>query len=328
MQEGNFFDSIQAQPNAMDDLDSSDESDADEVQPIPPRSPLSQHSHVSSAYPGSPYGEAGRQRVISTASAPVPRSPISMKFGNHSTPHVSQGYGSGFGPMKQSLQPIGNVPPKSQFFSERKSDHGHTPLDYYRYAQGAVGGVGGKAGIGIGAAIGAGIGVGMGIGMGSASGSVASAIGSLGLGTSLSGGTTLAGRTSTSTNASTSLSSSLGPGASAGGMSVEGLDEVDTRRRPSVASSTMTASSSKAQESMRKLDGLLLQHMEAEKDTIKRIATTLKANAGAGVAGGVGRGGPAPAIHVSSPDKEDVELPAVSSSSSSSLGEGERTPIP
>ncbi len=31
----------------------------------------------------------------------------------------------------------------------------------------------------------------------------------------------------------------------------------------------------RAQEAVRKLDGLLLQHMEDEKDTIKRIATTL-----------------------------------------------------
>lgn len=32
----------------------------------------------------------------------------------------------------------------------------------------------------------------------------------------------------------------------------------------------------RAQESLRKLDGMLIQHMETEKDTIKRIATTLK----------------------------------------------------
>lgn len=34
----------------------------------------------------------------------------------------------------------------------------------------------------------------------------------------------------------------------------------------------------RAQESLRKLDGMLLQHMETEKDTIRRIATTVKQN--------------------------------------------------
>jgi phage gpG-like protein len=35
----------------------------------------------------------------------------------------------------------------------------------------------------------------------------------------------------------------------------------------------------RAQESLRKLDGMLIQHMEDEKDTIKRIATTMKQTA-------------------------------------------------
>jgi hypothetical protein len=38
-------------------------------------------------------------------------------------------------------------------------------------------------------------------------------------------------------------------------------------------------SSQKAQESLRKLDGLLVNHMQAEKDKIRQIATTLQSNA-------------------------------------------------
>lgn len=48
-------------------------------------------------------------------------------------------------------------------------------------------------------------------------------------------------------------------------------------RRPSTADHvTVWRNNQRAQESLRRLDGLLIQHMEDEKDTIKRIATTLK----------------------------------------------------
>ena len=48
-------------------------------------------------------------------------------------------------------------------------------------------------------------------------------------------------------------------------------------RRPSTADHvTVWRNNQRAQESLRKLDGMLIQHMEDEKDTIKRIATTLK----------------------------------------------------
>jgi len=52
-------------------------------------------------------------------------------------------------------------------------------------------------------------------------------------------------------------------------------------RRPSMGSDPVTnwRNNQKAQESLRKLDGMLIQHMEDEKDTIKRIATTLKQTA-------------------------------------------------
>ncbi|CAA7267143.1 unnamed protein product [Cyclocybe aegerita] len=52
-------------------------------------------------------------------------------------------------------------------------------------------------------------------------------------------------------------------------------------RRPSTADHVLEwRNSQKAQESLRRLDGMLIQHMEHEKDTIKRIATTLKQSAG------------------------------------------------
>jgi hypothetical protein len=53
----------------------------------------------------------------------------------------------------------------------------------------------------------------------------------------------------------------------------------------------VSVNSQKAQESMKKLDGMLLQHMEAEKDTIKRIATSMKQSSLSGHGHGEGGGG-------------------------------------
>ncbi|KIM39770.1 hypothetical protein M413DRAFT_446685 [Hebeloma cylindrosporum] len=58
--------------------------------------------------------------------------------------------------------------------------------------------------------------------------------------------------------------------------------DLKATRRPSTGSSdpvTTWRNNQKAQESLRKLDGMLIQHMEDEKDTIKRIATTMKQTA-------------------------------------------------
>ena len=53
--------------------------------------------------------------------------------------------------------------------------------------------------------------------------------------------------------------------------------ESSSPRRPSTADHvTVWRNNQRAQESLRRLDGMLIQHMEDEKDTIKRIATTLK----------------------------------------------------
>lgn len=57
--------------------------------------------------------------------------------------------------------------------------------------------------------------------------------------------------------------------------------EPNDPRRPSMGNGPVTTwrNNQKAQESLRKLDGMLIQHMEDEKDTIKRIATTMKQTA-------------------------------------------------
>jgi hypothetical protein len=56
---------------------------------------------------------------------------------------------------------------------------------------------------------------------------------------------------------------------------------VHVPRRPHTSEQSVRdwQSSQKAQESLRRLDGMLIQHMETEKDTIRRIATTLQSNA-------------------------------------------------
>ncbi|RDB26279.1 hypothetical protein Hypma_006504 [Hypsizygus marmoreus] len=119
-----FFDSIQSQPNAMDDLESSSsESDNDDID--------DDHTKV--------FAEARtRNRTISNAPA-LPR-PL-MRLGNHSTPYVSQGVESHAYGMEDFKRPIANVPARAQFFTDRqgKSDHGHGPpvssFDFYKYTQ-------------------------------------------------------------------------------------------------------------------------------------------------------------------------------------------------
>ncbi|KAF5342659.1 hypothetical protein D9611_001547 [Ephemerocybe angulata] len=201
-----FFDSMEDQPNAMDDLESSDESDDDgdrvtELMHHPP-SPLL------------PFSPDQRVRTTSTASAPVSRAPPMMKFGNSSLPYVSKhaesmrtlpiGIGSGIG-HEVNKQPVGNVPAKPRFFTDRKSDSDHAPpsstYDFYRYAQ-------------------------------------------------------------------SNQSAQLGASSSDSRSSF-------TAGRPSFAGTFSSLQSAQSEEA-KKLDGMLLQHMEAEKDTIKRIATSVK----------------------------------------------------
>ena len=119
-----FFDTIQTQPNAMDDLESSsDEDEEDEadhagrgVQPMDPRN-----------------------RTFSNV-LPSQR-PSIMRLGNFSTPHLRKGES-----YRQNLLPIGNIPHSKQpasssvfrqpFFVDRKRDVlSSSTYDFFKYAQ-------------------------------------------------------------------------------------------------------------------------------------------------------------------------------------------------
>ncbi|KAJ7475795.1 hypothetical protein FB451DRAFT_1244782 [Mycena latifolia] len=194
-----FFDSIQNQPNAMDDLDSSsdeDEDDSYQDNPSPPHTPIFvERSGALSNVPSSPAAPSNNSSARS----------LLMRLGNHSTPYVARPPASPV--ISNSKKPIANIPVAGSFFTERrsgKSDQGHGPptstFDFYQYAQ-------------------------------------------------------------------------QHPLVSAA--------EPNTSRRPHTSDQTVRdwQSSQRAQESLRRLDGMLIQHMEAEKDTIKRIATNLQSNA-------------------------------------------------
>jgi len=111
-----FFDSIQSQPNAMDDLDSSsDESEDEEAMPMPP--PV--------------FGDP-RNRAASSASARVPQV---MRLGNLSTPHLKMG--ESISPREylparndaDSKKPVSNIP------SKPSKDLPASSYDFFKYAQ-------------------------------------------------------------------------------------------------------------------------------------------------------------------------------------------------
>ena len=107
-----FFDTLQSQPNAMDDLESS--SDEDNGQPVittPPK-PLADFRH----------------RAVSNAGPP--RASI-MRQGNFSTPYLrSRGSSSHLGHNVVFKKPIENVP-----FRPSKYDLPPTSYDFFKYAQ-------------------------------------------------------------------------------------------------------------------------------------------------------------------------------------------------
>ncbi|KAJ7284927.1 hypothetical protein C8J57DRAFT_1289883 [Mycena rebaudengoi] len=188
-----FFDSIQNQPNAMDDLDSSSDEDSDEGEPEPPHTP-----------PRTPIFVDPRTRAVSNVPSGNSSSrSLLMRLGNHSTPYVSPSNHTHSDPERK--RPIGNIPVANSFFTERrsgKSDQGHGPpvstFDFYQYTQ------------------------------------------------------------------QHPLSS-----------------VAESSRRPQTGDGKGTRprqTSHRAQESLKRLDGLFLQHMEAEKNTIKRIATNIQSN--------------------------------------------------
>ncbi|KAJ7127048.1 hypothetical protein C8R44DRAFT_851453 [Mycena epipterygia] len=121
-----FFDSIQNQPNAMDDLDSSSDDDSYRDDADPPHTPVfvNPRPHAVSNVPSS------------TSSSKS----LLMRLGNHSTPYVARSSDS-HASLKLK-KPIGNIPVPGSFFTERrngKSDQGHGPpmstYDFYQYAQ-------------------------------------------------------------------------------------------------------------------------------------------------------------------------------------------------
>ncbi|TFK72923.1 hypothetical protein BDN72DRAFT_887027 [Pluteus cervinus] len=201
-----FFDTIQTQPNAMDDLESSSDESEDEQNPDD-RSPYDDDRGPTTLFVDP------RTRAISNITAKTPRPNIVLPLGNHSSPHIARPSGLRrpslpFG-VKDAKKPIEFTPSKPQYFTERKSDHGHappSPLDSFKHAP-----------------------------------------------------------PYSPTRPSEPGSSSLAPMPRRSTTAAEQRDNVRTWQ-----------SSQRAQESLRRLDGMLIQHMEAEKDTIKRIATTLR----------------------------------------------------
>ncbi|SJL09584.1 uncharacterized protein ARMOST_12964 [Armillaria ostoyae] len=195
-----FFDSIQSQPNAMDDLDSSDESDDDDVRVN------------NTIIQQRPPAYVTRTRTTSTGRSHSTHKALLMRLGNHSTPYVSRP-SLPFGAV-DSRQPIGHISRPSPFFTEkisrRSGETNRPPLtssfDFFRYTQEHPG---------------------------------------------PSHADSLSGRKSLQ-----------GPPVT--------LSESDQERQHK----------QRDQESLRRLDGLLIQHMEAEKDRIKRIASNVHASTG------------------------------------------------
>jgi hypothetical protein len=117
-----FFDTIQTQPNAMDDLESSSDEDENEAD-------RSGH-RVQSIDP--------RNRTMSSL-VPSPR-PSFMMLGNFSTPYLRKGES-----YRPNLLPIGNNPHSKQprsgstfrqpFFVDRKHDVLSSTYDFFKYAQ-------------------------------------------------------------------------------------------------------------------------------------------------------------------------------------------------
>ncbi|PPQ75721.1 hypothetical protein CVT26_000964 [Gymnopilus dilepis] len=115
-----FFDSIQNQPNAMDDLDSSsDESEDEAVSPLPPPQP--------SVDP--------RARAISSVSATSPRPPI-MKHANYSAPYIRSSPEvppQNLMPLEndaRSKKPIANIPTRLS-----KNPLPSSSYDFFKYAE-------------------------------------------------------------------------------------------------------------------------------------------------------------------------------------------------
>ncbi|KAJ7274461.1 hypothetical protein B0H12DRAFT_1228187 [Mycena haematopus] len=120
-----FFDALQNQPNAMDDLDSSDDDDDDSYlgdHDSPPKTPI--------------FVDPRTRAVTNAPSAASSSRSLLMRLGNHSTPYVSR---SAEGSPVSSKKAVGNIPASGSFFKGGKSDQGHGPptstFDFFQYTQ-------------------------------------------------------------------------------------------------------------------------------------------------------------------------------------------------
>ncbi|KAF9496786.1 hypothetical protein BDN71DRAFT_1445713 [Pleurotus eryngii] len=125
-----FFDSIQAQPNAMDDLESSSDEDSEQDEDE------DEDDEDDGHRPSNLYVDS-RTRTISMMTARPPGRPNLMRLGNHSTPHVTG--------MRSPLpigavdpkRPIANVPPPAPLplssHTKSKSRLPASTFDFYQY---------------------------------------------------------------------------------------------------------------------------------------------------------------------------------------------------
>lgn len=269
-----FFDRIQSQPNAMDDLETSDDGsssseDEDDTssshkygKPLPPEQRTivmdPQPQAMSSAFPSSSQPQPQSQSRASTSttasSRPPPtrvydrpraisstsqRTPI-MRLGNHSTPQLSPSPGldkafPSFDITNDIHKPIANIAERATYFASRKKD-GMKPTHFLPI-----------------------------------------------------GGEQLYRRPSINSNKSPTASGFNTAGSSASSLNLpkagpstgSGIVRNLSARRPATADAVAGKQSSNPairRESIQRFDGMLLQHMAAERDTLKRITTNFSQN--------------------------------------------------
>ncbi|TCD61543.1 hypothetical protein EIP91_008271 [Steccherinum ochraceum] len=262
-----FFDRIQSHPNAMDDLETSDESDEEEGKDEdgPESSGSAQYARSPPTAFRPPYAEPARMRAMSGGAVTFPSGssvssrPCIMRLGNHSTPHLSPSSGSGSDNVPPAIpvlplssaftvldrsKPIGNTPeaPQPTFFaSARKKGRGDFALTQLRDAQNS------KVSLAL----------------------------SSGSGPHTGGSSPLR-----VTAAAAPVASNSGASEGKGTRS-----RSSSKRRPATAdpSSQQQQQGQRTpppkvyqRESLQRFDGMLLQHMAAERDTIKRITTNIQ----------------------------------------------------
>ncbi|PSR79051.1 hypothetical protein PHLCEN_2v7238 [Hermanssonia centrifuga] len=209
-----FFDSIQSQPNAMDDLDTSDESDDDDNDDDNDDLPVVMTSPVEIA---ELFIEPRTQAISNRASSSSSR-PSFMHFANRSTPQFSQA--SSHEDMFPRFEiadprkPIANIAERGTFFASRsrkKSGKGQAVFPLPQYDPKAF----------------------------------------------------------------ASQESLMGAMAGPSSEVHEPIHPRPSPRRPSTAPGRGEEAKAFQRESLQKFDGMLLQHMAAERDRIKRITSNI-----------------------------------------------------